>query len=105
MYFIPNQAGSTRPGERIINWAAYISIPPEDLDLLMINKDGILKEGTLSPGSISKKNIAHLTSIIKQNNPTFYAEIIAQTQNSYIQVIYTMDLDAFYKKNILQSLK
>lgn len=100
MYFIPNQNGSTKKGERVFNWAAYIKIPPAELHELMTDKKGELKNGTLPPGTIQKRNIQKLKEVVGKNTPHYYADIVAKTKDSYIQVIYTMDLDAYYKDNI-----
>lgn len=100
LYFIPNQDGSTQKGERIFNWAAYIAIPPEELPQLMTNKKGKLKNGTLAPGTIRKKNVQKLKDVLTKNTPGYFADIVDKTKDSYIQVIYTMDLDAYYKNNI-----
>lgn len=97
MYFIPNQNGSTKKGERVFNWAAYIKIPPAELHQLMTDKKGILKNGTLPPGTIQKRNIQKLKEVLRKNTPRYYADIVAKTKDSYIQVIYTMDLDTYYK--------
>ena len=41
-----------------------------------------------------------LKAFLFQNIPSHYAHIVEQTKDSYIQVIYTLDLDHYYKDNI-----
>ena len=97
MYYIPNQEGSVKKGERVFNWAAYISIPESELDTLMTDHEGRLRYGTLPPGALKQENTSKLKDFIGKNIPAHYAEIIKKTIDSYIQVIYTLDLESYYK--------
>ena len=97
MYYIPNQEGSLKEGERVFNWAAYISIPESELDTLMTDQNGRLRNGTLPPGALNQENTSKLKDFIGKNIPAHYAEIIKKTSDSYIQVIYTLDLESYYK--------
>ncbi len=41
-----------------------------------------------------------MKDVLTKNTPGYFADIVDKTKDSYIQVIYTMDLDAYYKNNI-----
>ncbi|WP_242206685.1 FAD binding domain-containing protein [Aestuariivivens insulae] len=97
VYFIPDQNGSVKEGERVFNWAAYIAIPEAKLDNIMTDKTGKIRSGTLPPGSISQANESWLKRFLSQHIPSYYANIVNKTKDSYIQVIYTLDLDSYYK--------
>jgi 2-polyprenyl-6-methoxyphenol hydroxylase-like FAD-dependent oxidoreductase len=97
MYYIPNQEGSVKKGERVFNWAAYVSIPESELDSLMTDQNGRLRKGTLPPGALKPENTSKLKDFIRKNIPAHYAGIIEKTSDSYIQVIYTLDLESYYK--------
>ena len=97
VYYIPNQYGSTRESERVINWAAYIEVPEEELDDLMTDKSGRIRSGTLPPGALNEQNETKLKSFLSKHTPDYYADIVNKTSNSYIQVIYTLNLDAYFK--------
>ena len=100
MYFIPNKNGSVKEGERVFNWAAYISIKEKELDNLMTDNSGKIRKGTLPPGKMNDTNEAMLKSFLSENIPSFYANIINKTIDSYIQVIYTLDLNSYYKNKM-----
>ncbi|WP_370478828.1 FAD binding domain-containing protein [Tamlana flava] len=100
VYFIPNLNGSVKEGERIYNWAAYIALNEDELKEVMTDKAGELKEGTMPPGAISKRVETKLKDFLSQNTPLHYANIVNKTKDSYIQVIYTLDLDHYYKDNM-----
>ncbi len=100
VYFIPGPDGSTQEGSRIFNWAAYIVVDEKDLDDLMKDEAGRQWTGTLPPGKLNKQNENKLKTFILKNTPDYYAEIVNRTTNSYIQVIYTLDLDSYFKDNM-----
>ena len=100
VYYIPNQNGSTKEGDRVFNWAAYIAVYETDLSEIMLDKDGRLREGTLPPGQMSEATENRLKGFLAQHIPEYYADVVNRTKDSYIQVIYTLDLDAYYKDRI-----
>lgn len=100
LYFIPSKNGSVKAGERVFNWAAYIAIPESKLDAFMTDKKGRVRTGTLPPGSLSSPNESWLKHFLSKHIPDYYAEIVNKTTDSYIQVIYTLDLDCYYKNRM-----
>lgn len=100
VYFIPGEAGSTKSGHRVFNWAAYIAIPESELEEVMRDKYGNIRTGTLPPGMIGKQTESKLKRLLSNHTPDYYSEIVNRTENSYIQVIYTLDLDSYYKDKI-----
>jgi 2-polyprenyl-6-methoxyphenol hydroxylase-like FAD-dependent oxidoreductase len=100
VYFIPGQDGSVEKGKRVFNWAAYIAIPEKDLATYMTDENGKTWEGTLPPGKLSRSNENKLKAFLSENTPEYYAEIVNKTKDSYIQVIYTLDLEAYYKERM-----
>ena len=97
VYFIPNQDGSVNEGERVFNWAAYIAVAESELTNLMTDKNEKIREGTLPPGTMSAANEQRLKDFLSKNIPQYYAEMVNRTNNSYVQVIYTLDLDTYYR--------
>jgi len=97
MYYIPNQDGSVQEGDRVFNWAAYIAVPEDELDDLMTDKRGKVWKGTLPPGAITVENEQKLKKFLMRNTPSYYANIVNKTPDTYIQVIYTLDLPAYFK--------
>ena len=101
VYFIPNKDGSQEIGERIFNWAAYIAVTEKELDALMTNPSGRVRHGTLPPGELTASNEQKLKDFLAQHIPDYYAEMVNKTTDSYIQVIYTLELDRYYANNML----
>ncbi len=97
IYYIPGYNGSIRKGDRIFNWAAYIPVSEQELDDLMTDPSGKIWNGTLPPGKMRKEKEDELKYFLSQNIPSYYTQVVNKTQNSYVQVIYTLDLQAYYK--------
>ena len=97
MYYIPNQNGSILEGERIFNWAAYIAIASDQLDELMTDREGKIRNGTIPPAWVHPDTEQRLKAFLCRQLPDYYAEIISKTEGSYIQVIYTLDAKAYYR--------
>ncbi len=97
VYYIPDKNGSIEQGKRILNWAAYIAVSEATLDDIMTDKKGKIQNGTLPPGMLSKSVENRLKQFLNKHIPSYYAEMVNKTNNSYIQVIYTMDLDHYYQ--------
>lgn len=96
MYFIPSETGSVAEGERIFNWAAYIPIPQSEFAAFMVDREGTLRNGTIPPGKMRIVEENRLKELAEENLPTYFGEIISKTQDTYVQLIYTTDLPAYY---------
>lgn len=100
IYFVPNKNGSVRKGDRLFNWAAYMAFSQGELEEIMTDREGRLRTGTLPPGTMSKAVEIKLKEFISKHTPSHYADIVNKTTDSYIQVIYTLDLDHYSKDNM-----
>lgn len=97
MYYIPNQNGSIQKGARIFNWAAYVAVDLDQLDRLMTDREGKIRKGTIPPGFVHPDTEQRLKAFLCKQLPAYYAEIISKTKGSYIQVIYTLDMEAYHR--------
>lgn len=100
IYFVPGHDGSTREGERLYNWAAYIPVADEDVPEFMIDRQGVERVGSLPPGAIRPEEEARLKQLMQDNLPGYYAEIVSKTEHTYAQLIYTVDLSAYARDRI-----
>lgn len=94
-YFIPGFDGGTRPGERICNWAAYVQIPPHELEAFMVDRRGARCGGSVPRGDMRPEAEAGLKERIRGQVPDYYADIVDRTSETYVQVIYTLDLPSY----------
>lgn len=95
IYFVPGFDGSIREGERIYNWAAYIPLAEEEVPEFMIDRQGVRRTGSLPPDTIRPEEEKRLKQLMRDNLPGYYADIVSNTEHTYAQLIYTVDLPAY----------
>ncbi|MET1416187.1 FAD-dependent monooxygenase [Roseibium sp. HPY-6] len=96
-FIIPDSSGSMIPGERIINWAAYIPLPAEDLPEFMMDNDGHVRSGSIPSGAMRPEQDTDLKALMTEQLPSYYGEILNKSQGNQIQLIYSCALPAYRK--------
>ncbi|MFM8998477.1 MAG: monooxygenase [Actinomycetota bacterium] len=93
VYPIPGPGGSTARGERLLNfvWYRNYDAGPE-LDALMTDREGVLRERTLPPGAATSDNVAELHSFARANLAPAIAELIEATAQPFVQAIYDLEV-------------
>ena len=94
-YFVSSAEGSTRAGERAINWACYIPLPRDEVVAFMVDREGIPHQGSLPAGSIRPQEEARLKALMAENLPRWYGDMIKRTEETAVQLIYTSRLSAY----------
>ena len=89
--------GSVEEGSRICNWAAYVPVEESALPEFMVDRDGVLRAGTVPPGKMRLEAENRLKQLVTSNIPTYFGDIVSKTQDTYIQLIYTVDLPAYHQ--------
>jgi 2-polyprenyl-6-methoxyphenol hydroxylase-like FAD-dependent oxidoreductase len=96
-YFVPGEDGSTRPGERFVNWAAYIPVAEDDLATFMVDRSGRARFGAIPPGDIRPEVEESLKVAMEAQLPDYYAEMVRSTEHTYVQLIYTARTPAYHR--------
>ncbi|MYA87166.1 MAG: hypothetical protein F4X97_01695 [Boseongicola sp. SB0662_bin_57] len=96
-FVIPSIEGSTVPGERTINWAAYIPADAGDLDHFLIDRHGTRRNGTVPSGEMRDDLDDELKALMARELPDYYADILAKSTGNQIQLIYTSELPGYGK--------
>jgi len=91
-YFVPSEDGSTRAGDRIINWACYIPLADDEVAPFMVDRDGVAREGSIPPGALRPQEEDRLRTLMRANLPDWYGTMIERTQGTFVQLIYTARL-------------
>lgn len=94
-YFVPGENGSVEPGKRWVNWAIYVRVPKEELPVFLVDKDGRQRRGSLPPGSIRQDLVDALTTMVSEQFPPYYADIVTASQNTFVQPIYTAQVSGY----------
>lgn len=100
IYIVPGLDGSTNEGERLYNWGAFIPVNDDELPEFMVDREGIHRTGSLPPGSIRTETEERLKQLMAANLPGHYAEIVAKSENTQVQIIYTADVHAYARDRI-----
>ena len=100
IYFVPDHDGCIDEGRCIFNWAAYIPVSEAELPKFMIGRNGKSYVGSLPPGQVRLDEEDRLKQLMQDNLPDYYGEIVAKTQNTHVQLIYTVCLPAYHQRRI-----
>jgi 2-polyprenyl-6-methoxyphenol hydroxylase-like FAD-dependent oxidoreductase len=96
-YFVPGEDGSIRAGERLVNWAAYIPVPENDLPAFMVDRSGRTREGTIPPGELRPEVEEELKASMEAELPDFYGAMVRASRHTYVQLIYTVRMPAYHR--------
>jgi 2-polyprenyl-6-methoxyphenol hydroxylase-like FAD-dependent oxidoreductase len=99
-YFVPGSDGSVVRGERWVNWACYVPLPIERLSSFLTDRHGRQRIGTLPPGKMRPEVEERLKGLMRSHLPTYYAGIINDSQDTFAQPIYLVDMPAYHRDRI-----
>ena len=88
VYPIPGPDGSVRPGDRLINFVWYRNyLPGGDLEDLMVDSEGNLREVSLPPGAARPEHIAEMRAAAAGRLPARIGEVVLATRAPFVQAI------------------
>lgn len=96
-YFVPGEDGSIRPGERLVNWAAYIPVSDDELPTFMVDRSGRAREGAIPPGEVRPEVEESLKAAMEAELPEYYGAMVRATEHTYVQLIYTARMPAYHR--------
>ncbi len=92
-YPIPNYDGDVRPGARLINFVWYRNVPEGPaLDALLTDVHGERRSLSVPPGAVRDEFVAQLRSVAAQTLPDAVAEVVAKTQEPFLQPIFDLQV-------------
>ncbi|KAF1942945.1 FAD/NAD(P)-binding domain-containing protein [Clathrospora elynae] len=88
-YTIPGKNGTTKPGERLLNWVWYVNYKEESPEHVELMTDGEGKRHhiTLPPGGITDDVWARQKKKAEEVLPPQFAELVKKTEVPFIQAI------------------
>ncbi len=94
VYPIPGMDGSVAKGERLINFVWYRNyLEGEDLDNLLIDRDGQQRSNSLPPGKVAEAHMEEVRAAAKARLPDDFAHVIQRTPELFMQVIYDITIE------------
>lgn len=87
---VDHSPGSSQP---FVNWLWYRNIPRgPDLDALMTDKDGVVREVSLNPGDVQERHLAKLREDASSTLPPPLVEVVLNTAQPFIQLIFDCEV-------------
>jgi 2,6-dihydroxypyridine 3-monooxygenase len=83
------------PGTRqpFVNWLWYRNVPKgPELDALMTDRDGVMREVSLNPGAVQEHHIAKLREDASSMLPPPLVEVVLRTTEPFIQLIFDCEV-------------
>lgn len=99
-YLMPSHDGSVQPGERVINWAAYLPVPEHDLASHMVDKNGRQRGGTIPAGLFPLAAENQFKQLMREQLPELFADIVAASADTQFQPIRTTQVPAHYARRM-----
>lgn len=89
-YPVPGPGGETEKGERRINLVWYENVPTEDLPDLLLDNEGVQREGSLPPGRLREEIRERQNRIAEEELPEPMERYVRSLDDLYIQCIYDL---------------
>lgn len=95
VYLLPSPKGSTTPGERLVDWAAYVELPEAQRTDFLTDRQGQVRDHVLPPGMIREDEEQRLKAQLRAALPDFFGEIVERTKSTHAQLISTVQMPAY----------
>jgi 2-polyprenyl-6-methoxyphenol hydroxylase-like FAD-dependent oxidoreductase len=99
-YFVPGQDGSVAPGQRWVNWACYVRVPPEELPAFLTDRSGRQRTGSLPPGNMRLEDEERLKQRVRAHLPSYFADMVDMGQDTFAQPIFTADIPSYHQGRV-----
>jgi 2-polyprenyl-6-methoxyphenol hydroxylase-like FAD-dependent oxidoreductase len=87
VYLIPGDGADTRQGFRRLNWVWYVRLPEEDLQRLLVDRDGRRHHASLPIGGVPAAVIGDLADLARREVHPKLAALVAATPDPFLQTI------------------
>lgn len=93
VYPIPGHDGEVTAGHRLFNFVWYRNYSVgSDLDALMTDAQGMVRDVSLPPGSAATHHIAELRATAAARLPAVIAEVVQRTEQPFVQVVFDLSI-------------
>jgi 2,6-dihydroxypyridine 3-monooxygenase len=93
VYPIPGENEALEPGRRLINWLWYRNVEEgHELDDLMTDREGNVREVSLGPRDVQKRHVKELRAAATSALPPPIAEVLLKTVEPFVQVVFDVEV-------------
>jgi 2,6-dihydroxypyridine 3-monooxygenase len=94
VYPIPGHDGSVAPGRRMVNLVWYRNyLPGDDLDDLLTDVDGTLRDTSVPPGALRPEHVAEARAVATARLPAPLAEVVGAVEQLFVQVVFDLAVE------------
>lgn len=94
VYPIPDASGAVEPGRRLINFVWYRNyLAGGDLDDLLTDRDGAVRELSVPPGQVATHHVAELRATAAARLPATLAAVVLATGEPFLQLIRDIEVE------------
>lgn len=91
VYPIPGLDGEIERGKRLFNFVWYRNyMSGSDLDDLMTDNDGTLRDISMPPGSVTSRHVNEMRAVAAARLPQPIADVVCGAEQPFVQVIYDL---------------
>lgn len=94
-YLVPGNEATADNAIRLINWVWYKHKSQEELEQLMLDKNGIGHRFSLPYGCMRDEEVTHLQNDASAQLASLHAEVVHKTTDPFVQIV----TDSFSKQN------
>ncbi|RZJ76044.1 MAG: monooxygenase [Flavobacterium sp.] len=100
-YMIPGHNGELEKGKRLLNWVWYVNKSTTDLEKVLTDKNGIVRQFSVPSGYLSDENRRDLKDRAVKELPEILSNLVQQTDNPFVQVIVDMSVPKMYNGRVV----
>lgn len=87
-YLVPGADGETEPGRRRYNWVWYRRYSPEELEQVLVGRDGVRRPFSLAPGQVRPERVDRLHADAEALLPLSFARAVQAEPRPFIHAIF-----------------
>lgn len=100
-YMVPGPNGELTKGNRLYNWVWYLNKTQEELDELLIDKNGHKRQYSIPAGFMNDASIEALNRLADEQLPKILRNRIHQTTHPFLQVIFDLTVPKMYQGRVV----
>lgn len=100
-YMVPGPNGELTRGDRLYNWVWYLNKTQEELDRLLVDKNGYKRQYSIPAGFMNKESIAQLHLLANEQLPAILRDRVHQTTHPFLQVIFDLAVPKMYQGRVV----
>lgn len=100
-YMVPGPNGELTKGNRLYNWVWYLNKTQQELNELLIDKNGQKRQFSVPAGFLNKYSLDELNRLADEQLPEILRNRVHQTTHPFLQVIFDLAVPKMYEGRVV----